>query len=109
MATKKVTKKLVSPARQLSQGISDLGQQKLGAEYRGIPEFVPGDARTAGPAPTLYNANTGEWYEVTPFEARMHNIPLGPPSMDVLNKMFMPGQPRTHSPVETGDFGDKVT
>jgi hypothetical protein len=109
MPTKPITKNLVSPARQLAQEASDLEQQKLGAEYRGVPQFVPGDVRTAGPAPTLYNANTGEWDEVTPLEARLQDIPIGLPSMDVLNKMFMPGERRIHSPVETGDFGDTLT
>lgn len=109
MPNDKISKNLVSPAIQLAQRISDLGQQKSGAEYRGIPEFVPGDARTVGPAPTIYNANTGEWEEVTPLEARLHGIPIGPPSMDMLNRMFRPGQPRTHSPVETGDFRDTIT
>ena len=102
MPTKKVTEKLVSPARQLAQQASDLEQQRGGAAYRGVPEFVPGDVQTAGPAPTLYNVNTGEWDEVTPLEARLHNIeiggPAGPNPAEVWGRMWQPGATELGAP-----------
>ena len=99
-----LSRNLVSPARQLSQRRSEGEQQRGGARYRGIPEFTARDLQARGPAPTLYNANTGEWYEVTPMEARLHNIELGPGNPS--ERIFRAGERRTHSPTEMDYRGE---
>jgi hypothetical protein len=78
--------KLVSPARQLAQQVV----------VRGLPEAagvedVVNAVKYAGPRPTIYNVNTGEWDEVTPAQARLMGAPLGPPTPEIINRMWRNG------------------
>jgi hypothetical protein len=85
----KLSKNLVSPAKQLVQQAHDRGVQREMRERYGEPETVPGDVQAfAGPRPTIYNAGTGEWEEVMPEEGRMRGIPIGPPNPEVLKRMW---------------------
>lgn len=88
--------KLVSPAAQLFQKSGDLKQQRTAREYYGEPESVEASdivnaAKVGGPMPTLYNVTTGEWNEVDPYQARTLGVPVGPPSPNVLNRMWRGG------------------
>ena len=94
---KKISKNLVNRAKQLSQRTIEATRQREAREYYGEPEFAPEDVKNAGPLPTLYNVNTGEWEETTPSQAELLGAPIGPPNVDVLNKMWRSGH--TNDPV----------
>jgi hypothetical protein len=72
----------LSPARRLVQKLKDVERQR---EAGGVPE-IP---KHAGPLPTLYNANAGEWEETTPMQAELLGVPIGSP-MDpaILSRMW---------------------
>jgi hypothetical protein len=73
----------LSPERKLAKKLNDLEAQHYA---RGGWEDLP---QQAGPMPTIYNAGTGEWDEVTPDYGRLKNVPLGAPRADpaILNRM----------------------
>jgi hypothetical protein len=72
----------LSPARKLAQRLKDLEEQRLAG---GVPE-IP---QHAGPMPTIYNVNTGEWDEVEPMTGRLLGVPIGQPvDADILSRMW---------------------
>lgn len=82
----KLSKNLVSPARQLEQRLMDLDAQHYATKgWEVLPEH-------AGPMPTLYNVNTGEWDEVTPTQGKLLGVPIGKPvDSRVLSRMWRGG------------------
>lgn len=85
--------KLVSPATRLAKQVV----------VRGLPESAELEdavnaAKYAGPRPTIYNVNSGEWDEVMPSQARLMGAPLGPPRPDIINKMWRNVGPVHESP-----------
>lgn len=88
-----MNKNLVSPAAQFAQKVKDLDEQRAVEESMGMPESVKiQDAanamKSAGPRPTIYNVNTGEWEEVMPSQGRLRGIPLGPPNPSIIDRMW---------------------
>lgn len=88
----KINRNLVSPARELSQRLNESWMQQDATKYRVPQEIGRQDAanalRYAGPKPTIYNVNTGEWEETNPTQARLLNVPIGPPSQSILDRMW---------------------
>jgi hypothetical protein len=87
-----VTKNLVSPAKQLRQKANDLAAQREARQYYGVPESAEAAdlikaSQIAGPRPTIYNATTGEWGEVDPYQARTFGVPIGPPIGDPIEML----------------------
>ena len=82
----------LSPARKLAQKLKDVKMQR---EAGGVPK-VP---QHAGPLPTLYNVNTGEWEETTPMQAKLLQVPIGKPvDPAVLSRMWSGS--RVYSPYD---------
>jgi hypothetical protein len=91
-----VTKNLVSPVKQLLQKANDLAAQRAARKYYGVPEsaeaadFIKA-SQIAGPRPTIYNATTGEWGQVDPYQARTFGVPIGPSTVnprELLHRMW---------------------
>jgi hypothetical protein len=80
----------LSPARVLAQKLRDQQMQREAGGVAEIPQY-------AGPMPTLYNVNSGQWEQTTPMQAQLLGVPIGAPTP---NPGYISGGDRVYKPYD---------